>query len=528
MAYKKLIALIPFLLGLISGLFFISLNVTGSSFEFFPGDYIDGRFNNYLLEHAHRFFTGQQKMFWNAPYLFPEENVITYSDNLLGSAPFYSLFRLLGANRETAFQFWFLLVSVLNYAACYVLLNYLFKNNYAAVCGAMVFAFSMALHSQMGHAQTFPRFAAPLAIWMLLRFMEELKPRYFFWAVFFLAYQLYCGIYLGFLLAVPFGLMLAFVCYHKWAQLKEFIRQKKWLLQILGGGTANVLLLLPLMLPYFERARQTGFYPYENVLQSIPTLGSYFFSWKGSLCWDTLSETCISYPAFWDHEIFAGALATLSFFGVSALLIIALFYKRVFPALQQSLALKIVLLTGLLTFVIFLRVGDFSIYRIIYAVPGFGSMRALQRIINIELMFFAVALACWVNWLTAKKNKVSAVLSVVLLVLIIADNYMKPGFIHQRVKAESQQRIDEVQKKMQHIDKDAIVSYEPDTLLSSPMDYHLDAMLAAQALGITTLNGYSATSPGGYGPYWIKPNEESRKIWLERKGVRWVKVSVVK
>lgn len=528
MQLKKLIALLPFLLGLISGIYFISFNVTGYSFQFFPGDYIDGRFNNYLLEHAHRFFTGEEKDFWNAPFMFPEENVITYSDNLLGSAPFYSIFRLFGANRETAFQLWFLLISVLNYSACYLLLHYIFKNKYAAACGAFVFAFSMALHSQMGHAQTFPRFAAPLAIWMLLLFMRELKPMYFFGALFFVAYQMYCGIYLGFLLAIPFGTLLLFVCYHKRSDIRKSIRDKKWLIKIVASGIVNVLLLLPLMIPYLMRAKQTGFYPYENVLQSIPTPASYFFSWRGSLFWDSLSELCIGYPAFWDHEIFAGALATLSFIIVSLIALVALFLKNKLNRFKSDKQVYLLALTGLVTFIVFLRVNDFSLYRIIYSVPGFGSMRALQRIINIELLFFAISLACLVNAFTQKKTYLNSLIFFVVMAALVADNYMKEGFVHQRVKAESQLRISELEKKMQSIAKNTIVSYEPDSLLSSPMDYHLDAMLAAQGLGITTLNGYSATSPGGYGPYWVKPNEESRKIWLERKGISGLQVHIIK
>ena len=66
----------PFLLGLLLGLYFITLNVVGHKLQYFPGDLGDARLNIYLLEHAHKFFTGQLKSFWNAPFMFPEPNVI--------------------------------------------------------------------------------------------------------------------------------------------------------------------------------------------------------------------------------------------------------------------------------------------------------------------------------------------------------------------------------------------------------------------------------------------------------------------
>jgi len=93
----------PYLLGLILGLYFIVLNVTGINFEYFPGDLGDGRFNIYILEHAHQYFSGNLDSFWNAPFMYPEKEIITFSDNLLGTAPIYSIFRVFGADIFTAF-----------------------------------------------------------------------------------------------------------------------------------------------------------------------------------------------------------------------------------------------------------------------------------------------------------------------------------------------------------------------------------------------------------------------------------------
>ena len=38
-------------IGLFSCIYFFAFNIIGSSYEFFPGDLGDARFNNYLLEH---------------------------------------------------------------------------------------------------------------------------------------------------------------------------------------------------------------------------------------------------------------------------------------------------------------------------------------------------------------------------------------------------------------------------------------------------------------------------------------------
>ncbi len=518
---------LPYTAGLIVGLYFIGLNVFGDKLEFLPGDYIDGRFNNYLLEHALQFFTGKVSNFWNAPFMFPEKNVITYSDNLLGTAPVYSVFRLFGFDRETSFQLWYIALMILNYTGCYLLLHFLFKNKYAAASGAMVFAFSLALNSQLGHAQTCPRFAAPLAVWMLLKFNEGLNPKLFFWAIFFLVYQMYCGIYLGFLLAIPFTTIFIFIISQQRNLIRSKIKEVNWLKQMIVGGLLNLLIILPLLIPYFQRAWITGFRPFETLVNSIPTVSSYLFSWKGSLCWDSLSQFCVNYPSFWDHEIFAGGLATVSFVLVALICIASFFSKKIFSIFQVHKTLQIVFFSGIITFIVFLRIGDLSIYRIVYAVPGYGSMRALQRIINVELLFFAIAFAYFVNLVTKKNNWYSLVLAIFIVAVFVCDNYVPSENTYRCSKTDSQIRIQALVKKMNSVSKRSVVSYEPDSLFLEPMLYHLDAMLAAQTLGLATLNGYSATSPQGYGAYWEKPCETSRKLWLAKNTAVNLKVEVV-
>ncbi len=164
-ALRKLINYFPFLLGLALGVFFVTLELLGFNLAFLPGDLGDTRFNIYLLEHAHQyFFTGTvpAESYRDAPFMYSQESAITFSDNLLGSFFIYSLFRLLGSDIYLAFQWWVIVVTVLNYSSAYVFINYLLKNRYAATLGAVIFAFSIALIGQYAHVQTFPRFANEL------------------------------------------------------------------------------------------------------------------------------------------------------------------------------------------------------------------------------------------------------------------------------------------------------------------------------------------------------------------------------
>jgi hypothetical protein len=507
----------PFSLGLVLGLYFITLNITGKDFTCFPGDLGDARFNTYILENAHKFFTGQNKSLWNAPFMYPEHNVITYSDNLVGSAPFYSIFRLIGYDRETSFQWWFLIMTVLSYSCCYFFLNWCFKNKYAAVLGAMVFAFSMALQSQITHAQTFPRFAVPLALWMGVLFMERQKPVHFFAALFFVVYQLYCGIYLGFMLSVPIALLLIFSIISKRKIFYQKIKNYKWSGMIAASIIINILIVLPLMLPYLHRAKQVGLNNYENIILNIPTIKSYFFSQPGSIFWGFFDHTCSSYPSSWDHQIFSGGIATLCIIISGVIIVSRIFSKKYFHKFVIDGSLIVLFFTGLVTFLFFIHFNHFSFYKFLFHMPGFGSMRAIQRIINVELIFFAIATAFVFSKIFQNKWKFSIIIFILFCIVMIADNYYKEGNSYRTNKVISQSRVNLLIKKMNNLKPGSIVSYEPEKIETGPIEYQIDAMLASQSLNLFSINGYSATSPDGYGNYWNAMNKNSREEWFRKK-----------
>lgn len=504
--------IIVFSIGLTLGIYFITLNVLGVSLTHFPGDLGDGRLNVYFLEHAYKLFSGELASYWDAPFMYPEKNVLAYSDNLLGSAPIYGLFRWLGYDTFSSYQLWFISLSVLNYAACYLLLKYLFNNSYAAVIGALVFAFSMALQSQMTHVQMFPRFPIPLAFLFLLKFEKQLAAKYLFWALLMVVYQIYCGIYLGFMLVVPFGIMLVIIYLRNQSLAHSKIRKLKWSLQIVGSLVINALILLPLMLPYMERSKSPSINHYrDEIVDKIPTIKSHFFSQKGSVLWDFMSNMHVGSNAWWDHQIFAGALATLClivFIGI-------MLWKWKTKRLQQNEKMLFSLaLTALVTFFFYLRINAYSSYILLYFLPGFTSMRAISRIINIELLFFAIATA-WVMAVIIKQNswKYFSIFILACSVFLL-DNYFKEGKSYRTEKKIAYERTEKLIELMRSIPQNAIVSFEPEEKKEKSIYYQIDAMLASQANNLTCINAYTGNTPGYYTPFWYNLNDSTRNHWL--------------
>jgi hypothetical protein len=182
----------------------------------------DPRYNNYMLEHSYQWILGNpaHATFWDPPIFFPAVNTAAYSENLLGSAPLYWIFRCMGILPDTAFQLWMIAATVLNFGSSF----FLFKrcvglSRVAATGGAYVFAFAGMRVSLLNAPQLLPQFFSVLAVACLFRIfqnpgLENLKPygKPSWWiALFFLCVvlQLYAGFYLGFFLC--FGLLISLI-----------------------------------------------------------------------------------------------------------------------------------------------------------------------------------------------------------------------------------------------------------------------------------------------------------------------------
>lgn len=508
---QRTIEISAYLIGLFVGIYFFTLNILGHGFGYFPGDLGDGRLNLYFLEHAHKFFTGQLDSFWDAPFMFPEKNVIAYSDNLLGSAPIYSFFRLIGLDNFTSYQWWFLMLSVLNYTAAYLFLKKLFKNPYSAIIGALVFTFSIALQSQMTHVQMFPRFPIPLAFLALIYFKDTLKPKYFFFAILIVVYQIYCGVYLGFMLIVPVGIFLIMLYFKKKAAINKKIKEKAWLFKMGLFSLINISILLPLMLPYMERSRAASINTYFNILHNVPTIKSFFFSQKGSLVWDFLGEVGSNLTNHWNHQLYTGGIAT-----ISALVFIFYIIKQSIHKNKSNTdkTLYLLFISGLFTWILFTRFENISAFITLYFLPGFTSIRALARIINIELMFFAIATSFVVSKVIKSTSWRMYPLFMMFVSLFILDNYFKEGRSYRTEITTALERTENLESIMSILPKGSIISYEPKQKDSPAFAYQIDAMLTSQKYDLKCINAYTGSSPSTYTNYWHNLIESSRQEWF--------------
>src|SRR5439155_3041209 len=125
----------------------------------------DSRFNNSILEHSFRCIRPGPYggTLWSPRFFYPADHVLAYSENLLGSAPIYWLFRTMLAP-SFAFSLWMMACCILCFATFAALLRRLDLHPFLIAAGAFIFAFGFHRARLINHQQMLPQFFFPLAV----------------------------------------------------------------------------------------------------------------------------------------------------------------------------------------------------------------------------------------------------------------------------------------------------------------------------------------------------------------------------
>jgi hypothetical protein len=502
---ETLVAIVLFLVGI--SLFF--------RVEQIPGGFDDARFNMYVVEHGYRWLMGLDKSFWSAPFFFPAQNVITYSDNHLGSFLFYSVFRILGADRETAFQLWAITLFTLNYFVTWIVLRRQRFHPVGALSAAYLFTFPYIMGIRIGFIQLAPRFMVPVAFWMASRFFETGKGKYLHWFLAACAYQAYLGIYIGYFLILaigPFCLFL-FLLGRRWNAISAFIKSADRGAIVRRGSEyaasciGFVLVLLPLAIPYYQTQRKLGTRSWEEIVPMLPHWRSYLQA-PESYLWGKLLHFGDILPLPFEQALFLGALPYL---GIVAFIYLS--WKRRMSSAGSEIRFAMLGVFFLLA-VLTLYSSGFTLYRYVWAyLPGAGGIRAVTRVALVLIYPVAFIFGSVVTHLmtalapgrAGSKRILRLLLGISVLGLTVLDQTTGFSAAGGVTKRECQRRLAQLEAKIvqargnnlnrkvlwvnDQSDKNFIWSFES-----------MDAMLAGQDLGLNVVNGYSGLFPKGYPP----------------------------
>jgi hypothetical protein len=410
---------------------------------------------------------------------------------------------VLGANQYLAFTLWFFTGYVATYLAAHYAFARMGAGAVAAGLGATIFAFSLPSLAQFGHSQLVYRCGVPLALLYLWEGLRNGSARDLLLSVFWLCIQTLISIYLGlflFLLMVAFAVALPLSSWRRedWHATArragfDFVRLLR------SPSVTNIVLFLATTSAGLATAALFWGYSHVSHLYGIaragaevssmlPRPGSYF-AMDGLPYWHLPSQWLSgALPMRNEHQMFMGVGVAFLFLSGIVTLILRPHVTRILPARAMFLALTALVLVTL-------SIKGHSLYTVLTYLPGFKGIRGVSRI-SVVLMFpVAVVAIVGLRSLTERvRPAVLGKIAVVICGLITAYEIMTlelPVFSAR----EAQRRVDAVIAEAQlargGTERPILAIPEQDNL------NNLDAELAAQQLGWSTVNGYSGFIPNG-------------------------------
>lgn len=518
--YQTIEKVLPYLLFLF-GIWYFSLRCLGFNLEYVLGDYIDSRFINILLEHGYQWSIGNTGDFWNAPYMYPNENVIALSDSMLGTMPFYGIWRLFGIDHETSYQLWWIVICALNYWVTYYVIKRWYNRRDLAMIFAWIFAFTIFNFGQFSYEQMIIRFPIPVVIYGAVRLIQEGKVKHFALLSFGIVYQFYAVMYTGFyLLYFTLLFMLIYMIVTKnYKFFKPLFKKENLRYTILVAGSALVAMLW-LFIPYIEISTKTSFHPYDSIIQFLPTVKSYLFPHPSSYLWGFAHEAMKpDVNAYWLHYTFAGILPLIGIISAPILWI----YWKVRSVKPDKLQLAVTI-TIFVICIFFVRTSDGkSLYFLFYHLPGIGSLRVLNRFMHVGLFFFLLGFILLIKRIPAKWG-------LLLIIPAILDSAFDQSMVYRVPKSDLvKMRADidkEVKEKLkpEHI---AFAIINDGTDIGETSMSHIDAMNAAIDNHIPTINGYSSSCTGEFWRFMGQNTNENLQFWLSHNGIDSSKVLII-
>jgi hypothetical protein len=517
---------VPVLIGVV-GLVSAMYPTLLSGFSRLQADDGDTRFNGYMLEHGYRWITGAgQGSFWDAPMFFPHANAAAYSDVLLGTAPIYWLWRVVGFWPDTAFQLWQVATCLLNFAAFYVFLRRDFAlTALPAAVGADLFAFGAPRLAQSGHFQLYSQFLTVVLLHALARIFASgtSSPRHWVLAAVTFTLQVYSSFYLAWFAA--FGLLLAMpgaLSAPQWRRpmFRVLIRDWRW---VLVAGALTATALAPLGIHAWRAAAEVGVRPLSwGVMPMVPRVVSWFAGAPGSwfYAWTDQVPAIAALPMRHEHSLTFGLLT-------GAVAIAGLVHGRRRPgvALVGLTAAAVVLLATATLH------GTDSLWKVVYyVVPGARAVRAVARIVLLLSIAAGLGVALAVDGLLRRR------LTVLGLAVAVACCVEQLHSLPSVEKDALRTRTHALAKLVSPDCTSFFLSPVLDVAAQPDWSIQTQALWVSLEIGIPTVNGFSGNEP----PDWplhdsvIRTSGDEQRIatslaaWAAKNGLRdgsvcWIK-----
>ncbi len=508
------------------GFYAFPLKVVGPRFDSLPGDPADNRLNNYILEHGYGCLTGRAEAFWDAPMFYPTRLVTVASDAHLGMLPVYAALRAGGLSPEGAFQGYFLIPFVLNFASAVWAVRRLGFGPVAGAVGAYVFTFSLPLAAQLQHAQLFPRFLVPPALVFAWEFLRAPRTGRLGAVVVCAVGQTYLTPYIGYLLGLllAVGAAVAAVRFRRELPWNELLRPgpRGWAKRA-GVAAVALLALAPLL------ARHVGGVPpppVDTFRASAPRPGSWITPPVIAATVPELAdETGLGTWQAGEQQLLPGLLTLAAVGGGLAVAV------RPGPFGGRGATVAVAACSIAVVVVLLTRYGELWVYQPLTRLPGAGGIRAVGRVVLVLLFPAGVVLGAGADAVARAAVRIGRIgppgAGLLALAAVAADQWLIPTAgphahtwaplrYSKAIATARQARI--VEAIRQHPGPTLLYAFPSygEGSQGGALGAQFEAMRASQDAGIPCVNGWSGYLPGGWGFF---PGYRALFAWLAATGV---------
>ena len=465
-----------------------------------PGD---PRLIEYMLEHSWRFLLQRplHTSLWNAPFFYPIEGVVAYTDPLIGAVAPYALFRLIGLAPGPAFQLWMMACLSLAFLAVYLLLTRgLGLGRWASAVGAFLSGFGIARVSTLNNPQLstffFGLFALVTLAGALTSAGPSRAPRWIAATAGLLALQAWSAFYPAFffalLLAIAGAISLLLPACRE--RLLGLVRRHP--VACIASASAAGLALLPLALAHLAALDQVGWREWRTVELRLPPPQSWIFPGQHNWIYSRLGLIRrFEFPASgFQFSNGLGWVTTL----VSAW---GLWVERRRPVVKLTLlttAVVIVLVTA--------WPGVGSLWTVVWhTVPGARAIRYPARIGMLLAIAGSIGLACALDRNRGRVPR--AVLVAVALVCLFEQQHFLRGYDDEAYRAAVRRIADRVDPGCEAFYlRHRGVAGRTSEGVERDRYTQLAAMWVGLDSGVPTLNGFAGNTPSG----WALENDRYR------------------
>lgn len=482
-----------------------------SGFAYMQTDPGDSLLNNYFLEHSFQVLTNKKYVgeLFSPPFFYPYKDVLTFSDNLFGSAPIYWMLRAF-FSPDLSYQIWMIVACVLCFVSFATLMRYYRASHVPTLIGSFLFAFGMPRIVQIGHQQLLPQFFTPLAFLFVWDFIKSPKNKQLALSLLFIYLQILSGIYLGWFLILSLIIFTTIVCILDLDTIKRLTRYFQHNYKaVIVMVAVWALLMFAFLAPYIQAQKLFGPRSYTEIDQMLPRLSSWFLPAPSSLWWSLLSPFSKDVPMAGEHHLFLGFLLII----LTSLSVYTILFHKDILNFERSLIIKVCLLVTLGLFILCLRLPNgWSIWRFVYQlVPGASAIRAVTRIWTVFYFYLLVAVTLCLDSLLhtvhIKRVRMSVLSLVCIGCLLEQIVTSSPSF----EKLPFTKEVTQIQELLQTNCNVAYVILNP---ANEFWTSQLSAMWAGIRANVPVVNGYSGNGPPNYGDYTKSMNTAQVINWL--------------